>query len=139
MATRTSKALVEGIIETDAAIIPDDAALVPFQDIANEMVTEWCTGTVNGPATAYDATRLALIETWLCAHFYTNRDPRAHSEKAGSVGANLQNKIDLGFDSSFYGQTAMRLDTNGGLATLNNRSKKGSGKVAAVWLGTSLD
>jgi hypothetical protein len=45
----------------------------------------------------------------------------------------------LGFDSSRYGQMAMRLDTDGNLAALNERAKK-SGKAIAsvVWLGKEL-
>ena len=135
---RTTKALIEGVIELDASIVPDDPAMVPFIDLANELVTEYCTGA-KGPTVDYTAAHLILIETWLAAHFYTNRDPRAFSEKAGSVSAITQNKVDLGFDTSFYGQSAMRLDTNGGLSQLNSQAKAGSSQASASWLGTDLD
>ena len=135
--SRTTRTLISGIIELDLEIIPDDAAMLPFITMANELVTEAC--VTNGPTTAYDGTRLELIERSLAAHFYTNRDPRSVDEKAGSVGNRYQSKVDLGFDTSHYGQSAMRLDTNGGLAKLNNDMKKGRSSVGVVWLGTEVE
>ena len=110
----TTKVQIESIIELDPEVIPSDAAMDAFILIAHELVVELCEGD-KGPAVAYTAERLELIERWLSAHFYTNRDPRSVNEKAGAVGVTIQSQIDLGFDTSFYGQTAMRLDTNGGL------------------------
>lgn len=123
---RTTSALVEGIIEVD-----EDIDLTPFISIANELVTECCADA------GYGDSRLVLIETWLAAHCYTIRDMRAESEKAADVTEKKQSKVDLGFDTSHYGQMAMRLDTAGGLAALNKKSKEG-GKmiVGATWLGT---
>ena len=135
---RTTKAEIEEIIEIDVEIIPDDAAMAPFITAANMLVTQCCTGA-NGPSTAYDTTQLEMIERYLAAHFYTNRDPRASSEKAGPVGVSYQDRVDLGFDSSFYGQTAMRLDFNGGLAKVNEDTKKGKPTVGVAWLGTPYD
>lgn len=123
---RTTDALVKGIIEVD-----DDISLTPFIDIANELVTECCI------AGEHSDSRLKLIETWLAAHCYTVRDMRAESEKAGPVSEKKQSKVDLGFDTSHYGQMAMRLDTEGGLAALNKKSKEGGGvTVGVTWLGT---
>lgn len=132
---RTTRDEIAAIIELDAGIVPDDAAMLPFITIANELVTECCTGT-KGPTTAYSGERLALIECWLAAHLYTNRDPRVSNEGAGPVSAGYQGPVAIGFDSSLYGQTAMRLDTNGGLALLNENTKKGRPRVGGYWLGT---
>lgn len=137
---RTTFANVAAIIELDPAIVSDDATLLPFSTVANELVTEWCVGPLHGPIApevAYSDTRLELIERWLTAHIYTNRDPRAASEGAGSVSASYQSRVDLGFDTSHYGQTAMRLDTAGGLARLNSIMKKGLPRVGVAWLGTT--
>lgn len=132
---RTTRTLIKEIIGVDAGLIPTDAAMLPFITLANELVTEACTGD-NGPSVAYSTERLVLIETWLAAHCYTNLDPRAASEAAEGVSASYQSKIDLGFDTSHYGQTAQRLDTNGGLARINNASKTGGTLVGGFWAGT---
>jgi len=125
MAVRTTSTAVALLIEID-----DDISLTPFIEAANALVTECCS------TDDYDATRLELIERWLSAHVYTIRDMRAESEKAGSVSEKKQSRVDLGFDSSHYGQMAMRLDTKGGLAALNTRMKKGTGQTVQVsWLG----
>ena len=130
---RTTSTLVGGIIEWDS----DDSKssyidMAPFILVANELVTEFCSSD------DYTTIRLELIERWLSAHFFTIRDPRAESEKAGSVSEKFQSKVDLGFDTSHYGQMAMRLDTEGGLAALNEQIKKGRKvTVTATWLGTA--
>jgi len=138
MAVRTSLALVGTIIELDAEIVPDETAMLAFISPANELVTEVCTGD-NTPSTAYDDTRLELIERWLAAHFYTIRDPRGVNEKAGPVGVAFQSAVGLGLDTSHYGQAAMRLDTNGGLARINESTKKGKPRVGGFWAGTPAD
>jgi len=130
---RTTATNVKKIIEVDTSIIATDADLDPFIDTANELVTELCTGS-NGPKLAYSATRLELIERWLTAHFYAIRDPRAKSEKAGSVGVTYQEKVDLNFSVTTYGQQAILLDTNGALARLNKG--KGVG-ISILWLGST--
>lgn len=132
---RTTAAQVKAIIETDSSIIVADADLDPFILVANELVTELCTGTA-GPTPAYTGTRLELIERWLAAHFYCVRDPRSTSESAG-VSVNYENKVDLGLSLSRYGQQAKLLDTAGGLATLDEQTKKGTNRrVSVSWLGS---
>ena len=131
---RTNATNVKSIIEVDASIIVSDSDLDPFISTANELVTEMCTGTVNGPKTAYTATRLELIERWLSAHFYAVRDPRVKNEKAGSVGVTYQEKVDLNFSVTTYGQQALMLDTNGGLRSL---SEGKAHNVQVLWLGTT--
>ena len=122
---RTTSEEVALIIEVDGSI-----SLTPFIEAANALVTEKCS------TDDYDATRLELIERWLSAHFYAIRDARPTNERAGSVGASYQSKVDLGFDVTHYGQMAMRLDTAGGLAALNAEAKKGGSRTATVtWAG----
>lgn len=128
MATRTNSALVEAIIEVDVTI-----DLAPFILTASELVTELCV-----PA-GYTDIRLELIERWLAAHFYAVRDPRATDEKAGSVGASYESKVDLNLNLTRYGQQALVLDTKGGLAALNrSASLAGGGRrtVGVTWLGS---
>ena len=124
---RTTIDLVEGIIEVDSSI-----GLTPFITAANALVTQCCTGLT----TEYPASQLELIETWLSAHFYTVRDMRAERERAGSVEEKFQSKVDLGFSTSHYGQMAMRLDYQGGLASLDVSIKKGVKSAPVVtWIG----
>ncbi len=125
---RTTTALVEGIIENSESI-----TLTPFIAAANTLVTQCCTDL----AEDYTDDELQQIETWLAAHIFTIRDMRAFREKAGSVSEEKQSRVDLGFDTSHYGQMAMRLDYHGGLAKLNEEIKKGKSKrLIATWVGT---
>jgi len=129
---RTTAELVGGIIEVDAAI-----DLAPFILTANELVTEKC----DTAEADYSAERLELIERYLAAHFYTVRDPCAVSEHAGPVGATYQSQVGLFLSTSHYGQQAMLLDTNGGLAALNRDIARPRIKRTAsvTWLGTEED
>lgn len=128
MAVRTTTELVEAIIENSESV-----TLTPFIAAANTLVDQCCTDlTVD-----YTSDELAQIETWLAAHIFTIRDMRAVYEKAGDVSEKKQSKVDLGFDTSHYGQMAMRLDYRGGLAKLNEEIKNGAANILiAAWLGT---
>lgn len=146
---RTTTVLVSALIEVDTSF-----DLTQFIDWANEIVTEVCDpyymsttppvgytpGTPTGNYVPYTAYRLEMIERWMAAHAYTVLDPRSAHERLGPISESYQGKIDLGFDSSIYGQNAMRLDTQGGLARMNNRQNTQVGYVnlsAGVrWLGT---
>lgn len=124
---RTTSVLVAGIIEVDVTI-----DLTPFIFPANELVTEKCADA------GYTDERLELIERYLAAHFYTLRDPRPVSEKAGSVGVTYQSKVALNLATSHYGQHAMILDTAGGLAELNETitNPRVTRQGGVTWLGT---
>jgi len=125
---RTTADQVKAVIEVDTTSVPD---LTPFITAANELVTECCADA------GYTDARLALIETWLAAHFYAIRDPRYASENAG-VSASYQYQVGLNLAVTTYGQQAMLLDTVGGLAALSKRAEKGiKKKVGVAWLGTS--
>jgi hypothetical protein len=130
MAVRTNTGLVEGIIEIDSAI-----SLTPFIAAANSIVTQACTNLPSSK-TPYTDEQLQTIETWLSAHFYTVREGRAFEERAGTVSERKQSAVDLGFNTSHYGQMAMRLDWHGGLAALDKKALKGNFKTpTAAWLG----
>lgn len=124
---------VKAIIETD-----DEIDLTPFIETAHSLVEKVCKGS--GPF-AYSEDDLDNIETWLAAHFYTIRDNRVTAEKAGSVGANYSVTTALNLQSSMYGQSAMMLDLNGGLAQVNKKANDGKAPLAGQkgsaisWLG----
>ncbi len=130
---RTTTVLVEGILDG----VAEGFDLSPFIDSANEIVTERCAVVFPGVTEQLDSAgnpiyvaekggfsysnhRLELIERWLSAHFYAIFDPRSVMEKAGSVMQSIQSKVALGFNVTHYGQQAMRLDTQGALAVMNN-------------------
>ncbi len=130
MAVRTTYAAVALIIEVDANVSTD---LAPFIEVASQMVTDICTNY----DPAYTADKLELIERWLAAHFYAIRDPRVDDEKAGPVAQSFQYKVDLNLAVTTYGQTAMTIDTEGGLGALNGRITRGVAKVtpSVQWAG----
>lgn len=125
--SRTNTTLVKGIIEVDESI-----DLTPFIDTASALVDAVCL------TSGYSDSMLEMIERYLAAHCYTLIDPRQTSQRAGSVGESVQSSVDLGFDTSHYGQMAMRLDVKGNLAKLNEDAKKGN-KIAVgiTYLGTN--
>ncbi len=127
---RVTEAEVKEIIDVD----PDIVSLTPFITIANELVTEVCGGA------DYTDARLKEIERWLSAHCVCIMDPRATSSGAKGVTEAYQSKTDLGLNSSHYGQMAMRLDTAGGLAALENNQKNSKGITPNItWLGKKCD
>lgn len=130
MAVRTTDEKVKEIIEVDTSI-----SLTPFISIANDLVTECCTNLTVDYTVAY----LVKIETWLAAHFYSIRDMRTESERAGPVSEKFQSKVDVGFSTSHYGQAAMRLDYKGGLAGLDRKIRKGVRVPSMTWLGKEED
>jgi hypothetical protein len=129
---RTTDELVGGIIKVKSSI-----PLTPFIEAANILVTQCCVDGLSDDLTAYTADQLLKIETWLAAHFYSVRDMVTESERADVVSRKFQSKVDLGFNTSHYGQQAMRLDFYGGLAALNEDILKGRRRrISATWLGT---
>lgn len=128
--SRTTSSAVGMIIEVDANV-----SLTPFIEAASALVDDVCLKS------GYTDNRLELIERWLAAHFYTARDPRAESEKVSVIAVKYQSKVDLGLNSSHYGQMAMRLDTKGNLALLESKSKSGAGAIKrdVFFLGGSSD
>ncbi len=123
--SRTTEAAVKKLIDVETT---DDLSV--FIETANIIVTNSCGDS------DYSDELFEMIERWLSAHVYTIKEKQRKSEAVGEVSVSYESAVDLGFDSSRYGQMAMRLDTDGNLAALNERAKK-SGKAIAsvVWLG----
>ena len=128
MSVRTTSEAVADIIETDVAI-----DLTPFIATSSALVTKHCAEKNS----AYTEAELELIERWLAAHCYTVRDPRTTRENLGKLETTFQSKVDLGLNTSHYGQMAMMLDWYGGLAALNETMINGGGRrvVGITWLG----
>ena len=125
MAVRTTATNVKKIVKVKA--VHD---LTPFIEAANQLVDDCCLDF------DYSAEKLERIERWLAAHFYCIQYSRRLQEQAGSVQQTFQSKVDLMLSLTHYGQMAQMLDTEGGLASLNNTAvttKKS--RVRLVWLG----
>lgn len=129
---RTTPELVGTIITVSAR--DDVTACIAT---ANVIVTKVCGGS------DYDSTQFELIERWLAAHFYAVWRPRTSMEQAGPVRQEFEQiKVDLGLDVTKYGQTAMRIDTDGSLAAMNNTQKKVlsyPGGIRSIWVGTERE
>jgi hypothetical protein len=137
MGIRTTYEAVAKLIEIDSTVTTDAAE---FIETASVIVDEVCaTAKKTDGSDYYSAARLELIERWLAAHFYAIRDPRAVMEKAGPVSQTIESKIDLYFSVTRYGQQAMLIDTNGGLARLNAKMKNGQPSLQFFWAGTETD
>lgn len=122
---------VEAIVEVDEDVT---TTLAPFIAAAKVLLDA---ATVNSDYTeaTYD-----LIHTWLSAHFYCIRDNRRSSETADKVREEYQYKLGIGLDCTMYGQTAIMMDTEGGLAKINKENKNGGKKsVSVTWVGTDPD
>ena len=137
---RTTEELVGLCIELDDTVDAEFAI-----EAANALVTEICAPVaLTNPA--YDDVRLELIERWLAAHFYAVRESRLRQENISRLQDQYQSRVDIGFDVTHYGQQAMRLDTAGGLADLNNRTKTAGTKptfprrrIGLTYLGTQRE
>jgi len=124
---RTTSELVAGVVEADG-----DIDLSPFILTANALVTEVC------EPVGYSDERLELIERWLAAHFYANRDMRLSREGVDDVDQTFQYRVGLMLANTMYGQQAMVLDTAGKLAALSKKAEQGKTKkrVSITWLGS---
>ena len=121
--------MVRAILDVDTALVD----LTPFITAAERMVVLHCEGL--------DAEDVDVVGQWLAAHLVCIRDTRPSQEAAGSVSQSFQYKLDLGLACTMYGQTAMQLDSTGGLAAWNNSIVEGKTRVSPTitWLGKSSD
>ena len=132
MTWRTSESAVRSIIETDSAL-----TVTPFIDQASVIVDDL---VVNDVDSLLSVARLELIERNLAAHFYSRRDPQYQSKATAGASATFQGQTGMGYDSTYWGQDAKRLDLTGRLALMD---KEPRAKATMVWLGkppsTQLD
>jgi hypothetical protein len=125
MSYRVTEEDVMEIIEVDSAI-----SLLPFIALADLIITE------DFEDAPLSVARLKEVERWLSAHFYAIRDPRVSSEGAGGVSNSYVVSSGTGFNSTPYGQQAVRLDTTGTLAAMD--SVKGSRRVLVEAIEVTL-
>lgn len=124
----TSPDQVASVIKVTAG---DD--LQPFLDTAAQIVTDVCL------TSGYSDDKLELIERWLSAHMYCAFKERRSAERVSGPGGGVAQtfqpfKVDLYFNNTRYGQTAVELDTKGNLAALQQNLRKG-GKAVTKSVG----
>ena len=107
---RVSEAEVLKIIAIDTNVITDTT---PFINSANLIVDRIEALGILSDEEEKD------VELWLSAHFMAIVDPRAETEKAGSVSQKYFGKTALRFDVTRYGQQAIIMDRTGYLEKLN--------------------
>lgn len=66
--------------------------------------------------------RLKLIELYLAAHYLTLREKQTRYEQYGAAANAYQGKTGMFLLSSFYGQTAVELDTTGTLREFGSQT-----------------
>lgn len=132
---RTNAAKVKAILLDQFDEDDADSVLDPFIKFANLLVTRVCAVFDD-----YDEDYLTEIESWLSAHAYKVVKRQEIREEAGSVKATYEGKVDLRLQVTEFGQQAMVLDVNGGLAGINNSmgEVKKKVKVGITWLGTPV-
>ncbi|TXH08689.1 MAG: hypothetical protein E6R03_17830 [Hyphomicrobiaceae bacterium] len=71
------------------------------------------------------------IERMLACHFYMLADRPQQEEVVGKSEQVLQGMTGMGYDSTYFGQTAKTIDPSGCLAGMNR-----SARAQMLWLGT---
>jgi len=122
---RVTASEVKEILETQLDDTIVDVFIIPANKLTDRVEAE-------DTESLLDATELKEIERWLAAHFTAIRDTRVSNEKAGSVSQGFQYKVDLNFNVTMYGQTALVLDVTGFLAALQKQAEDGQAVTASV-------
>lgn len=128
MAVRTDDTAVKTVLlrDYDTRNLP---SLTAFIDTASAIVDRVATcAALKGKSLTTG--ELELVERWLAAHCYAQSDKTYASRSTAGASGSFDGKTDMGFDSTLYGQTAMRIDYSGCLTAINKRQVAG-----AVWLG----
>lgn len=120
---RTTIDEVKEILDTSLT----DAQITGFISGATALVDE-----VLGSDTTISDDLKTEIERWLTAHMIAStREQQLQSGEAGGAKAVFQGKTGVRLESTFYGQTALMLDSTGKLAATG-------GKAASTYAVTSF-
>jgi hypothetical protein len=131
MAYRTDSGAVVGILGDDYGPMADGTLpdVTPFIATANVVITRANTCATQKGYTITDE-ELELMERWMAAHFYAQSDKTLSSKSTEGASASFSGSTDKGFDSTLYGQTAMRIDPSNCLFTTDKTWMAGG-----FWLG----
>lgn len=126
-----------------------------FIDTANELVTQVCAVVFPGVTQTFDQAglpaytptkggytytdyRLEMIERWLAAHFYAVFSSQSQQDMADNIQSIYQGRTALGLNGTWWGQQAMRLDTMGALAVMENGQEQSAKRPPALLAGIQI-
>lgn len=136
MSQRTTITAVQTLLGTDPSGDYDaenSPSLQPFVDTATVIVDRVAT-CANTRGYALSDGEAELIERWLAAHYYVQRDQTYASGSQGGASGSFQGQTGMYLESSKYGQSAIRLDWSGCLGALN----KGTQNAASMFWGGKM-
>jgi hypothetical protein len=129
MSYRSNAAQVREVLETD-----EDIQVEPFIKAANSIVNWLYAHCAEMASLSTDD--LELIETWLAAHYYSQKDPALTQRTTGGASGSFQGQVAMYFEGTWYGQKAMELDHSGCLAKRQQELKTGQKTSASIgWAG----
>jgi hypothetical protein len=130
VAFRTDQSRVREVLEEADETIPVE----PFIRAANAVINSLISRCAAMAASSAD--ELAVVETWLAAHYYAQRDPAYASKTTGGASGTFQGQTAMYFEASKYGQRAMELDGSGCLSKRQWELKTGNTmKASLTWGG----
>jgi len=109
----------------------DNPDLDPFIETASSIVDD-VVECATAKGKTLTAAKLELIERWLAAHFYAVSDKPYTSRSTVDASGSFAGQTAMYFESTLYGQHAMRLDPSGCLDAIGGKERKRAG---GSWLG----
>jgi hypothetical protein len=130
--SRTTTTAVQALLRSG---VPDGGYdgvtdLQQFIDTAGVTVDR-CVTMASAKGITMLATELELMERWLAAHSYCQSDKQYASKSTAGASASFQGQTGQGFETTYFGQQALRIDYSGCLRNLDKQQR-----AQAVWLGT---
>ncbi len=131
---RTNSSKVEGVLLADYGPLPSGAepSLTGFIEAASAFIDDVVVCVAEKELTPLSSARLELLERWVAAHLYCQSDKAFMSKSTGGASASYQGQTGMYFESTLYGQTAMRLDPSGCLQAAGGKEIQ---VASGFWLG----
>ena len=123
------------------ALLADQSDSIPVEPFIRSAHSKlmWLYAHCTGMSSMTDDD-LTIVEAWLAAHYYAQKDPQYLSKSTGGASGSFQGQVGKYFESTWYGQRAIELDHSGCLARLQSElistSQGGGKRVASIhWAG----
>lgn len=131
--SRTNATAVAKVLMDDYGprLSGDNPDLDPFIETASSIVDD-VVECATAKGKTLTAAKLELIERWLAAHFYAVSDKPYTSRSTVDASGSFAGQTAMYFESTLYGQHAMRLDPSGCLDAIGGKERKRAG---GSWLG----